>query len=217
MQGIQSYKIPNRKLPRLKSQREPLLAQAFNELAQALEEAPIQKKIVAGKGIKVTEDANSIIFEALPAPLPPTKYFPFKIYQKDAEAEPLGVSVFYGTINSFVPKIGSTEISQPASASESGTGAGNEPALTVSSSDGEYIIQLKYTPAQYCGTDGTQSQSEDAIIENVSTLTTDTASNGYIEIGKVKVEEGAITQIYQTVTHSLRHKSCGTDHFFWGI
>ena len=212
MQGIQSYKIPNRKLPRLQSQREPLLAQAFNELAQAIEEAPIQKKIVAGKGIKVIEDANSIIFEVLPSALTPTKYFPFKIYQKDAEADPLGVSVFYGTINNFVPKIGSTEISHPASITDSGTGAGNEPSLTVSNSDGEHVIQLKYTPVDNCG-NGTEA----AEIETESTLTTDTATNGYIEIGKVKVEDGAITQIFQTVTHSLQHKSCGTTHYFWGV
>tara|TARA_Y100000401_G_C8310179_1_gene219285 strand:+ start:390 stop:1028 length:639 start_codon:yes stop_codon:yes gene_type:complete len=212
MKGIQSYKIPNRKLPRIHSMQEPALAQAFNELAQAIEESPAHKNIIAGTGVKIIEDADSVIFEALPPPTPPTKYFPFKIYQKDSEAEPLGVSIFYGTINNFVPKIGSTEISQPETTGNGGTGAGNEPVLTVSSSDGDHVIQLKYTPIDNCG-NGTEA----AEIETESTLTTDTATNGYIEIGKVKVEDGAITQIFQTVTHSLQHKSCGTTHYFWGI
>lgn len=211
MKGIQSYKIPNRKLPRIHSSKEPALAEAFNELAQAIEESPTPKNIVAGQGVKIIEDADNIIFEALPAPTSPTKYFPFKLYQKDAEAEPLSISVFYGTINNFVPKIGTTEISQPVSASLSGSGAGNEPEVTVSGS-GEHIIQLKYTPVDNCG-NGTEA----AVIEGVTTLTDSTNTDGYIEIGKVKVEDGAITQIYQTVTHSLQHKSCGTTHFFWGV
>jgi hypothetical protein len=217
MQGKQAHNKKQRLVPKIISQSEPQLADAFNDLADIVAEIKAFKRITAGKGIKLEETVDGISISMLPLPSSDFKYFPFKIYQKDRETNPLGVSVFYGTINNFVPKIGSTQISAPVNASETETGVGNEPELTVSGSNGEYIIQLKYTPAQYCGTGGTQSQSEDAIIENVSTLTTNTASNGYIEIGKVKVEDGAVSQIFQTVTHSLQHKSCGTDHFFWGV
>ena len=220
--------MPNRKLPRLQSTREPQMARAFNLMAEIIEGLPNTQEIVAGRGIRLTQDPNTTIIETLKEAGPPYKFYPFKIYQKNPSEKPLEVSIFYGTINNFVPVIEGDEIHKP---SENYSGeSGKEPTLTAPDiEDAEFRIYLKYMPDLYCDEDdesGHQhTQHEEASIHITEAdgepIPEDTKDAGHVEIGRVHTnvvnERNAILQIYQAATHSLMHKSCGVDHFFWGI
>lgn len=220
--------MPNRRLPRLHSTREPAMARAFNLMADVVEALPNPHEIVAGRGIKLTQDPNTTIIESLKPTGPPYKWYPFKIYQKNADLFPLEVSIYYGTINNFVPVIDGDEIHKPTP-THSGEN-GREPTLTAKDiENAEFRIYMKYYPDLYCDEDdesGHQhTQHEEASIHITEAdgepIPEDTKDAGHVELGRVWVnvinDRNAILQIYQSATHSLMHKSCGVDHFFWGI
>jgi hypothetical protein len=83
MEGRKPHEIKSRVVPKIASESEPQLAEAFNELSDIVSFIPNGKKITAGKGIKIDETAEGIIISLLPLGSADFKYFPFKIYQKE--------------------------------------------------------------------------------------------------------------------------------------
>ena len=186
-EGDKQYQLPNRKLPRIKSTFSPVLASVINELAEAIEGMPEHRKIKVGKGLLMDENRSTTIIKMGATPSPVAKWYPFKLYQQNATNKPLEVSVFYGTINSFVPVIRTTRFdvtygtpingSEQKSALASPGGGGlvanaqnpdhpdfipdTAPWVTAGDADGEYQIWLKWTPLDPCASSSDAVQGDD--------------------------------------------------------
>jgi|TARA_R100000081_G_scaffold91551_1_gene69901 hypothetical protein len=234
------YRVPNIKLGRVSSTKEPALAALINKMAELIEISPMHREFVAGNGIKVTTDPTTTIIETTGPESRRLKFYPFKLFQKNSANDPTQVSVYYGTIDGNVPTIslGGKDIPLNDDISNTNPSLGlGVPYLETGSDAGEYLVYLEYAPEDPCATDDNPSPASVPKIKITTEpkedigdnsrgsepwqMPNDTNTLGHVEIGRVTVEdlndEMQITKIHQSVTHSLMHKSCGVRHFFWGV
>ena len=113
------------------------------------------------------------------------------------------------------------------------TSNSGEPWLRVNPQAGEYTVYLMFTPDDPCG--GTSTTFNNPEIRITATPAgageqrgdsegSSTSTRGSIDIARITVTadettggKPVITQISQSLTHSLMHKSCGVQHYFWGV
>lgn len=122
---------------------------------------------------------------------------PFKVSNATTEEDGAQVKVRFGMVNSTTPTIDDVPLDDvPAPLLAVVTGV-IYLAVTVDEEDGSIIT---------------------ATVENAAELPENTATEGYLALATVTVEDDAVTAIAQSVTHSLEHRRCGTnDHHFWGL
>lgn len=123
--------------------------------------------------------------------LPPivrrTPATPFRVIDASTSDPAAKVTVYYGTVNNFVPTIGGTSIFDP-----------NPPALTV-------VTGTVYLDA----TVDAAGLITNLVISNAASTPADTATNKYRTLASVTVTSNAVTAIGQSATSSLTLYLCG--------
>lgn len=223
-----------RSVGRIQSLTSPALASFLNRLAAEVEKVPPRKSIRVGKGLLIDDDDYTTTIRMGANISPPERFYPFKLFPHGGDQNRLKIRVFYGTIDGNVPQIdvGGTKIAIHDD-SDSNIGL---PYVEAEEDVGEYVIYLAFTPNDPCTTDSEVVTTAPEIKITTKPKTTvgdnsrgdgedqvpeDTSSLGHVEIGRVTVvkvnQTAIISKIHQSVTHSLKHKSCGVSHFFWGV
>jgi len=231
----QENKQKYRNLPRIIFNASPNLERAINEIAEAVEKIQGAKPIKVGKGLLIDDDESTTTIRMGANASPPARFYPFKLYPFGGPQDKLKIRVYYGTIDGNVPKIEVSTDNKIAIHDDSDTSIGL-PFVEAGEDVGEYVIYLAFTPNDPCTTenevvatapeikittkpkttagDNSRGTGEDQVPEDTNVL-------GHVEIGRVTVVEvnqtAVISKIHQSVTHSLKHKSCGVSHFFWGV
>ena len=223
-----------RSLGRIHSEASPALTSFLNRLAEEVERLPPRKPIRVGKGLLMDDDEYTTTIRMGANASPPERFYPFKLYPHGGKNNELKVRVYYGTIDGNVPVI---EVAGDKIAihDDSDTNLGL-PFVEAGTDPGEYVIYLAFTPNDPCTTDNevvatapeikitTEEKTtvgDNSRGDNASNVPNDTNELGHVELGRVTVVDlnntPQISKIHQSVTHSLKHKSCGVSHFFWGV
>ncbi len=233
-EGEKQTQSKYRSLGRIQSLTSPALASFLNRIAEEVEKVPPRKQIRVGKGLFIDDDEYTTTIRMGANPSPPERFYPFKLFPHGGAQDPLKVRVFYGTIDGNVPVI-KVNNSPIAIHDDSDSNIGL-PYVEAEEEEGEYVIYLAFTPNDPCTTDSEVVTTAPEIKITTKPKTTvgdnsrgdgedqvpeDTNSLGHVEIGRVTVvkvkQTAVISKIHQSVTHSLKHKSCGVSHFFWGV
>jgi hypothetical protein len=223
-----------RNLPRIRSEASPALTSFLNKIAEEVERLPPRKPIRVGKGLLMDDDEYTTTIRMGANASPPARWYPFKLYPHGGKDSELKVRVYYGTIDGNVPVIdvAGTKI---AIHDDSDTNLGL-PFVEAGTDSGEYVIYIAFTPNDPCTTENeiVTTAPEIKIISGAKEdvgdnsrgtedhqVPVDTNELGHVELGRVTVVDlnntPQISKIHQSVTHSLKHKSCGVSHFFWGV
>lgn len=154
----------------------------------------------SGPGVLVKLTANGATFSgAGPGNTTSEMTHPFQVVDASTETQ-AKVRVVFGQVHSVTPTIGGDPLDADP----------DDPPLLNVENGVVYLAVVLDADDDYAITS--------ASIHCDGTLPDEDATHGYITLATVTVDDGVLTAINQSVTHSLGHQKCGEDtHNFWAV
>lgn len=172
-----------------------LTATRLNGIINAIRALSRGDNVMAGYGLRRASSSEGVMLSAgTGGRSGSSAAHPFQVLGANTSTEPK-ISVVFGQVNSITPTIGGYEI-----------GTDDPPTLRVET--GVVYLAVIFDVS---------GKVTSASIHNGAALPDDDVTHGYLTLARVTVTKNAVTDIRQSITHSLGVRRCGvSDIHFWG-